>query len=41
MFKVNPINTESINQWVGKFKDFNSSEIGFVEPLLRKFNYTF
>jgi len=41
ILKVNPINSESINQWVDKFEDFNASEIRFAEPLLKKFNYSF
>jgi len=38
--KINPINTESIGQWVGKFDDFDLNEIKFIEPLLKKFNYS-
>jgi hypothetical protein len=39
---VKPINSASINSWIGKIKDFKSIEdIRFIEPMLNIFNYSF
>jgi len=38
---VKPINSESINSWIGKIENFDSNEIKFIEPMLNKFNYSF
>ncbi len=39
---IKPINSESINAWIGNIKDFKSIEdIRFIEPMLNKFNYSF
>ena len=38
---VKPINSESINSWIGKIQNFNPEQIRFIEPMLNKFNYTF
>jgi hypothetical protein len=38
---VKPINSESINSWIGKIKNFNPEQIRFIEPMLNKFNYIF
>jgi hypothetical protein len=39
---VKPINSASINSWIGKIKDLKSIEdIRFIEPMLNIFNYSF
>ena len=38
---VKPINSESINSWIGKIENYDPEQIRFIEPMLNKFNYSF
>jgi hypothetical protein len=39
IFKIKPINSNAINDWIGKI-EYDQYQINFIVPMLKRYNYS-